>query len=275
MSRSSKRVLPGFGLTLGSTLLCISLLTLLPLAALVFKASDLSIKEFWEYVSDPRAISTYKVTVSAALIALVVNLVTGVWIAWILVRYDFPGRRLLDALVDLPFALPTAVAGISLAALTGPYGPIGKLFAYWDIQIAYAFPGIVVAMIFTSFPFVIRTVQPVLEDLDVILEESSTSLGAKPWQVFRRVILPELYPAIIAGGGVSLVRSLGEFGALVFISGNKPYQTEFISLLVYTRIEEFDYPGAAALSIVILAFAFIVLLTMNIVQHILIRRLRG
>lgn len=175
MSRSSKRVLPGFGLTLGSTLLCISLLTLLPLAALVFKASDLSIKEFWEYVSDPRAISTYKVTVSAALIALVVNLVTGVWIAWILVRYDFPGRRLLDALVDLPFALPTAVAGISLAALTGPYGPIGKLFAYWDIQIAYAFPGIVVAMIFTSFPFVIRTVQPVLEDLDVILEESSRS----------------------------------------------------------------------------------------------------
>jgi len=276
MSRSAKRVLPGFGLTLGSTLLFVTLATLLPLGALTFKASQLSYADFWEYISDPRAIHTYKITLGAGLIATVINLVTGVWIAWILVRYDFPGRRILDAIVDLPFALPTAVAGLSLATLTAPNSEIGAFFLkHFDVKIAYAFPGIVLAMVFTSFPFVIRTVQPVLEDLDVILEESSTSLGARPWQIFRRVILPEILPAIIAGSAVSLVRSLGEFGALVFISGNIPFKTEFTSFLVYMRIEEFDYPGAAALSMVILFFAFVVLLTMNIVQHILLRRLRG
>lgn len=272
---SRPRVLPGFGLTLGSTVLFLSLVTLLPLGALVFKAANLSWADFWWHVSDSRAISTYKVTLLAAAGALVINVVLGVVVAWILVRYEFPGRRILDALVDLPFALPTAVAGLALATLTAPNGLIGQLFAPFGIKIAYAMPGIVLAMAFTSFPFVVRTVQPVLADLDDNIEQASAVLGAGPFTTFRKVIFPELLPSILAGATLALVRSLGEFGAVVFIAGNLPYKTEITSLLIFIRVGEYDYAGAAALATVVLFFALFVLLVMNIIQQRLYRRLHG
>lgn len=272
---TSRRVLPGFGITVGSTVCVLSLATLLPLGALVLKAAGLSWAEYWAYVTDARALATYRVTLTAALIATTCNLVLGVLTAWILVRYDFPGHRLLDAAVDLPFALPTAVAGISLAALTAQNGPIGALFEPLGIKIAYAFPGIVLAMTFTSFPFVVRTVQPVLADLDPNLEEAAATFNAGPWTTFRRVITPEILPAALAGLTLALVRAMGEFGAVVFIAGNLPYRTEITSLLVYIRIGEFDYLGAAAIATVILGFSFFVLVTMNLVQSRLYRRLHG
>lgn len=272
---TGRRVLPGFGITLGSTLIVLSIATLLPLGAMVLKAAGLTWAEYWGYITDSRAVSTYRVTVTAAVLATAGNVILGVAVAWILVRYEFPGRRVLDSLVDLPFALPTAVAGISLAALTSPNGPVGALFAPFGIKIAYAFPGIVVAMIFTSFPFVVRTVQPVLAELDPTLEEAATTFGAGPWTVFRRVIVPAILPAILAGGTLALVRSLGEFGAVVFISGNLPFRTEITSLLVFIRLGEFDYNGAAALATVVLAFSLAILFTMNVIQSRLYWRVHG
>ncbi len=269
------RVIPGLGLTLGTTLVFLALATLLPLGALVLKTAGLSWSQFWDYATDARALSTYRVTLVSAGIATSLNIVLGVLTAWILVRYEFPGRRLLDSAIDLPFALPTAVAGIALATLTVPRGPVGALFAPFDIKIAYAFPGIILAMTFTSLPFIVRTVQPVLADLEPQLEEAAAILGAGPVTTFRRVILPELAPAILAGATLSLVRSLGEFGAVVFIAGNLPFQTEISSLLVYIRMDEFDYVGAAALATVILAFALVVLVSMNVLQSRLYRRFHG
>ena len=269
------RVIPGFGLTLGTTLVFLALATLLPLGALVLKTASLSWSEFWGYISDSRAVSTYRVTVFAAAAASIINLVLGVLTAWILVRYEFPGRRLLDSAIDLPFALPTAVAGIALATLTVPNGPVGSLFAPLGIKIAYAFPGIILAMTFTSLPFVVRTVQPVLADLEPQLEEAAASLGAGPVTTFFRVILPELLPSILAGGTLALVRSLGEFGAVVFIAGNLPFQTEISSLLIYIRMDEFDYVGAAAIATIILAAALLLLITMNVLQARLYRRFHG
>ncbi|MCX6938163.1 MAG: sulfate ABC transporter permease subunit CysT [Verrucomicrobia bacterium] len=272
---SRPRVIPGFGLSLGTTVVFLALATLLPLGALVLKSAGLTWAEFWGYISDSRALAAYRVTLLAAGAATFLNLVLGVLTAWILVRYEFPGRRLLDAAIDLPFALPTAVAGIALATLTVPAGPVGALFAGFGIKIAYAFPGIVLAMTFTSLPFVVRTVQPVLADLEPALEEAAASLGAGPFTTFRRVILPELRPAIIAGGTLALVRSLGEFGAVVFIAGNLPFQTEIAALLIYIRMDEFDYVGAAALATAILAFALTLLVAMNLWQGRLYRRLHG
>lgn len=272
---ATRRILPGFGLTLGASALFVSLATLLPLGALVWKSAGLSGAEFWAHASDPRAIAAYRVTLVCAATSVVANLVLGVWVAWILVRYEFPGRRLLDAVVDLPFALPTAVAGLSLAALTAPNGLIGRLFEPLGLQIAYALPGIVIAMAFTSFPFVVRSVQPVLADLDPQFEEAAESLGAGAGQRFWRVIVPEILPSAVAGTSLALVRSLGEFGAVVFIAGNLPFKTEIVSLLVYIRVGEFDYAGAAALATVILGFALILLLAINALQGILYRRLHG
>lgn len=269
------RVLPGLGLTLGTTVLTATLGIVLPLGALVLKAAGLSWAEYWSYVSDPRALSTYRVTLLAAGCATMFNILLGLLAAWILVRYEFPGRRLLDSAIDLPFALPTAVAGIALAALTVPTGPVGALFAPLGVKIAYAFPGIILAMTFTSLPFVVRTVQPVLADLEPSAEEAASTLGAGPWLVFRRVIFPEILPALLSGAALSFVRSLGEFGAVVFIAGNLPFQTEITALLTYVRMDEFDYPGAAALATVILAFALIFLVGMNLLQTRLLRRLHG
>lgn len=272
---SRPRVIPGFGLTLGVTLIFLGLAILLPLGALVLKTAGLTWFQFWDYASDPRALATYRVTLSCAVAATAINVVLGVLVAWILVRYEFPGRRLLDAAMDLPFALPTAVAGIALATLTVPQGPVGALFTPFGIKIAYAFPGIILAMTFTSLPFVVRTVQPVLADIEPALEEAADSLGAGPFTIFRRVILPELRPAILAGATLALVRSLGEFGAVVFIAGNLPFQTEISALLIYIRMDEFDYVGAAALATVILSFALLVLVTMNVIQSRLYRRVHA
>jgi sulfate transport system permease protein len=269
------RVLPGLGLTLGTTTLVATLGIVLPLGALVLKAAGLSWSDYWGYISDPRALSTYRVTLVAAGAATVINVVLGVLAAWILVRYEFPGRRLLDSAIDLPFALPTAVAGIALAALTVPTGPVGALFEPFGVKIAYAFPGIILAMTFTSLPFVVRTVQPVLAELEPALEEAASTLGAGPVATFRRVVWPEIFPAVLSGASLSLVRSLGEFGAVVFIAGNLPFQTEITALLTYVRMDEFDYAGAAALATVILAFALLFLVGMNLLQARLLRRVHG
>lgn len=257
---------------MGGTVLFTSIAVLLPLGALVLKAASLSWSEFFGYISDPRALATYRVTLTAAAAATLIDVVLGLLTAWILVRYDFPGRRLLDAAIDLPFALPTAVAGIALAALTVPTGLIGALFAPFGIKIAYAFPGIVLAMAFTSLPFVVRTVQPVLAEVEPAVEEAARTLGAGSFTIFWRVILPEIFPALLGGAALALVRSLGEFGAVVFIAGNLPFETEITALLAYIRMDEFNYPASAALSTVILVFALTFLVVMNALQARLYRR---
>ncbi len=262
----SRRVLPGLPLTLGITLLYVSIIVLLPLGALVFKAASLGFYDYWRIVSSPRAVASYRVTVLAALAATAFNLVFGFALAWVLVRYRFPGRRLLDAIVDLPFALPTAVAGIALTALFAPNGWFGMLLAPLGISVAYTITGIMVAMCFTSLPFIVRSVQPVLEDLDTALEEAAQTLGARDGTIFRQVMLPLLTPALLAGVSLAFARSLGEFGAIIFIAGNQPFETEITSLLVFIRLEEFDYPAAAAIASVMLIIAIVMLAVINILQ---------
>ncbi len=267
----TKRVLPGFTLTLGCTLFYLAVIVLIPLAALLLKSSGIGWEAFWRMATSPRSVATYRVTVSAAFLATVFNGLFGFLLAWILVRYEFPGRRLLDALVDLPFALPTAVAGISLTALFAANGWYGELLAPLGIKVAYTKLGIAVAMAFTSIPFVVRTVQPVLEDLGVEAEQAAQSLGARDWQIFTRVIMPVVLPAFIAGCSLAFARSLGEFGAVIFIAGNLPMETEITALLAVIRLEEFDYPAAAVLATVMLAAAFVMLLITNAVQARLLR----
>jgi sulfate/thiosulfate transport system permease protein len=272
-SRRSRPVaLAGFGLTLGVTLLFVSLVLLLPLSALVLKAAGLGWAEFWAHATDPRALAAYRVTLTAACMATALNVVLGLSTAWLLERYEFPGRRLLDAMVDIPFALPTAVAGIALSAVTVANGWVGQWVAPLGWQIAYAFPGIVLAMAFTSFPFVVRTLQPVIAQMGPEPEEAARSLGAGRATAFWRVVLPTLRPALLAGGTLAFVRSLGEFGAIVFIAGNLPFRTEIAALLVFIRVGEFDYPAAAVLATVILGFALAVLVSMNLLQARWLRR---
>ncbi|SEP85960.1 sulfate transport system permease protein [Ectothiorhodospira magna] len=261
-----KGVLPGFGLTMGTTLLFISLVVLLPLSALLIQAASLSPGEFWRIISSERAVATYKLTLSSALIASIFNVFFGLLLAWILTRYQFPGRSLLDAIVDLPFALPTAVAGLSLAFLFTSHGWIGQYLEPMGIQVAYTQLGIIAAMAFTSAPFVIRSVQPVLEDMEPELEEAAAILGASPWQIFQGIILPTIMPALLAGFSLALARSLGEFGAIIFIAGNMPFETEITALLIMIRLEEYNYAGAAAIASVVLAAALVMLLIINLLQ---------
>lgn len=269
-----RNIIPGFGLTLGLTLAYLAIIVLLPILALVLKAASLTFAEYWAVVSSPRAIATYRLTLSSGLYATLINAVVGLLLAWVLVNYDFPGRRLLDGLVDLPFALPTAVAGIALTALLAPNGWIGQLFAPLGFKIAYAQPGIVIAMAFTSLPFVVRTVQPVLEDMDPEGEEAGITLGASDLQVFFRVIFPTILPAFLAGCALAFARSLGEFGAVIFIAGNLPMQTEITALLTVIRVEEFEYPAAAAIASVMLAAAFVMLFVVNGIQLWYLRYLK-
>jgi sulfate transport system permease protein len=259
-------VIPGFGLTLGITVLYLGLIILLPLAALIAKSAGLGPGEFWRIATSPRALAAYRVTVGSALLATAFNALFGLALAWVLVRYRFPGHRLLDALVDIPFALPTAVSGLALTTLLAQHGWFGAPLAALGVQVAYTPLGIAVAMAFTSLPFVVRTVQPVLDDLDPEVEEAAISLGAGDLTVFQRVILPLIAPALLAGCTMAFARCLGEFGALVFIAGNQPYRTEIVALLTFIRLEEFDYEAAAAISTVMLGAAFAVLLIVNIVQ---------
>ncbi|ART80533.1 sulfate/thiosulfate ABC transporter permease CysT [Oceanisphaera avium] len=272
---SSKRVLPGFTLSMGTSLLFVSLIILLPLTGLVISTSQMGWEQYWQIISDPRVVTTYKVTASAAAAASLFNMIFGLLMAWILTRYRFPGRAILDGLMDLPFALPTAVAGLTLASLFATNGWYGEALANVGIKVSYTWVGIVVAMVFTSVPFVVRTVQPVLEDLGPEYEEAAETLGASPWQAFSRVVLPELKPALITGTALSFTRSLGEFGAVIFIAGNMPWQTEVTSLMIFIKIQEFDLAGASAIASVILLASFLLLFLINGIQGRFMRRVRG
>lgn len=263
---SRRRILPGFGLTLGVTLVYFVVIVALPLLAMLYKSVNLGWADFWTIISSERALATYRITVGAAALATVFNALFGVLLAWVLVRYQFPGRRLLDAVVDLPFALPTAVAGLALVTVFSANGWFGQYLEPLGIKVAYAPLGIALAMMFTSIPFVIRTIQPVLEDVATDVEEAARSLGASNWQIFSRIIWPAIFPAFIAGCSLSFARSLGEFGAIVFISGNLPFETEVMSLLVFIRLDEYDYPAAAALATVMLVTAFVMLFITNSIQ---------
>jgi len=260
-------VLPGFGLSLGFASLYASLLVFIPLAALVAKALTQTWPELWLVISNPRALASYRLTFGASLIAATINLTFGLIVAWVLVRYSFPGKRIIDALVDLPFALPTAVAGIALTALYAPTGWIGQWLTPLGIKVAYTPLGVVVALTFIGLPFVVRTVQPVLADLEVEIEEAAASLGASRLQTIRRILLPALLPALLTGYALSFARAVGEYGSVVFISGNMPYKTEITPLLIMTSLEQYNYAGAAALGCVMLIFSFVLLLVINLLQH--------
>jgi sulfate transport system permease protein len=267
MSRNSRRsVLPGFGLTLGYTLLYLGIIVLIPLSAAFIKTSSLTWEQFWTTVTAPRVVASYKLTFGVSLLAALANVVFGLLVAWVLVRYRFFGRRFVDALVDLPFALPTAVAGIALTTLYAPNGWIGRWFEPLGIKIAFTPIGIWITLTFIGLPFVVRTVQPVLEDLDAELEEAAASLGANRWQTFWRVILPPLYPPLITGFALAFARAVGEYGSVVFISGNMPMKTEITPLLIMTKLEQYDYAGATALAVVMLVLSFFLLLTINVLQ---------
>ncbi len=259
-------VLPGFGLTLGFTTFFLSALVLLPLAALVFKTSSLTWQEFVSILLDERAVASYRLTFGAALLAAVVNAVFGFVVAWSLVRYDFPGRRLVDAVIDLPFALPTAVSGIALATVFAPTGWLGQKLALANVQVAYTGLGVVVALILIGLPFVVRSVQPALVEVQRDLEDAAETLGASPWQVFRRIILPAVAPALLTGFTLAFARGVGEYGSVVFISGNLPYQTEITPLLIVIKLEQYDYDGAAALGFIMLVMSFVMLFAINLVQ---------
>ncbi|QSX35362.1 sulfate/thiosulfate ABC transporter permease CysT [Shewanella avicenniae] len=270
-----KRVLPGFSISLGVSLLFVSLILLLPTTGLIMQTSTMSWAEYWNVVADPRVVASYKVTLLSALAASIFNCLFGLLLAWVLVRYEFPGKRLLDALVDLPFALPTAVAGITLATLYAENGQIGSLLATLGIKVAYSPLGIVVAMVFTSIPFVVRTVQPVLEELSHDEEEAGMTLGASDAAVFWRIILPSLWPALMVGAALSFTRSLGEFGAVIFIAGNMPYISEITSLMIFVKLQEFDFAGASAIASVVLMTSLLLLLLINLWQARYLRRIRG
>ena len=260
-------VLPGFGLTLGYSVAYMSLIVFIPIAALFLKAATVDWTTFWATVSAARVVASYKLTFGASLIAALINVVFGVIVAWILVRYTFPGKRVVDALVDLPFALPTAVAGITLTAIYSPNGWVGQYLTELGLKVAYTPLGVVVALTFIGLPFIVRTVQPVLEDLDPELEEAAACLGASRLQTIRYVLLPSLLPAILTGFALAFARAVGEYGSVIFIAGNIPMVSEITPLLIITKLEQFDYAGAAALGVVMLLFSFVLLLVINLLQR--------
>ncbi len=259
-------VLPGFGITLGFTIFYLSVIVLIPLSALVFKTMGLTWGEFISTVTAPRVMASYKVTFGAALIAAVINAVFGVLVAWVLVRYKFPGRKIVDALVDLPFALPTAVAGITLATIYSSNGWVGRYLEPLGIKVAFTPLGITLAMTFIGLPFVVRTVQPVIEEIEVELEEAAVCLGANRWQTLVRVIFPMLFPSILTGFALSFARGVGEYGSIIFIAGNMPMVSEITPLLIITKLEQFDYRGATAIACVMLLISFVLLLVVNLLQ---------
>ncbi|MBK4217016.1 sulfate ABC transporter permease subunit CysT [Paracoccus caeni] len=271
-SGRTKRVLPGFGLTMGLTLTYVGIVILLPVIALMLKGAEIGPARFWEIITAPRAMAALRLTVTAAVIATIFNALYGLLMAWVLVRYRFPGRRILDAMMDIPFALPTAVAGLSLTALFSANGWYGQLLEPAGIKVVYTIWGVAIAMCFTSIPFVVRTVQPILEDLDPQLEEAARSLGATPFTIFRKVVFPQILPAFLIGTTIAFARSLGEFGAVIFIAGNLPMKTEIASLLAVIRLEEYDYNGAAAIALTLMLIALILLALSNGLQWQMNRR---
>jgi sulfate transport system permease protein len=264
--RTRQGVLPGFGMTLGLTLTYVCLLILIPLGALILKSATLPLDRFWQIATTPRALASYRVTLICSAVAAAINTVFGVLVAWVLTRYRLPGKRIIDALVDLPFALPTAVAGIALTAVYAQNGPIGRFLQPLGISVAFTPLGIIVALTFIGLPFVVRTVQPVLQAMDPEIEEAAASLGANSRQVFVRIMLPTLAPAAITGFTLAFARALGEYGSVVFISGNLPLKTEITTLLIMTKLEQYDYAGATVLAVVMLGLSFTLLLLINLLQ---------
>ena len=271
----SPSVLPGFGLTLGFAGMFLAVVVLVPMAALVMKGASLPLAEFWRIATEPRALASYRLTFGASLVAATVNAVFGFIVAWTLVRYRFPGRRIVDALIDLPFALPTAVSGIALATVFGPQGWIGSLLAPLGIKVAYTWIGVVIALTLIGVPFVVRSVQPALEEVDASLEEAAESLGAGRWMVFYRVILPTVLPSLATGFTLALARSVGEYGSVIFIAGNLPMKTEITALLIVIKLEQYDYIGAAAIGLVMLSVSFLLLFTINAINGWRLRRVVG
>jgi sulfate transport system permease protein len=266
MRRINKRVIPGFGLSMGVTITLLGLIVLIPLASLVIYTAQMNFSDIIETITRPRVLASYKVSFLTAFIASAINAVMGVILAWVLVKYDFPGKKLLDGMIELPFALPTAVAGIALTSLTTNNGLVGKYFAKIGINIAYTRIGITVALVFIGIPFVVRAVQPVLEKLDPTYEEAAGVMGASKWTIFWKVIFPEIRPAILTGFGLAFGRCLGEYGSVVFIAGNKPYETEITPLIIMSELQEYDYASATAIALVMLIVAFAILFAMNLVQ---------
>ena len=259
-------VLPGFGLCMGYTVLYLSLIVLIPLSALFVKTATLSFDEFWKTISDPRAVASYKLTFGASFIAAIINTFFGLIVAWTITRYSFPGKKILDAMVDLPFALPTAVSGIALTQLYVPNGWIGHFLAPLGIKVAYSSIGVTIALVFIGLPFVVRTLQPSMEDLDPQIEEAAGSLGATRWQIFWRVILPSLLPSLLTGFALAFARAIGEYGSVIFIAGNLPYKTEIASFIIMVKLEQNDYAGATAIAVVMLVASFGILLVINLLQ---------
>src|SRR4051812_46711722 len=275
MKHGSRSVLPGFGLSLGITCTYLSLVVLLPLATIFARTANLSGSAFWSTITNPRVMAAYRVTFGASFVAALINTVFGLLVAWVLVRYRFPGRKIVDAMVDLPFALPTAVAGIALTTLYASNGWVGSRLEPLGIKVSYTWLGIAVALVFIGLPFVVRTVQPVLEDLEVEVEEAAASLGARRWQTFTRVVFPTVAPALLTGFALAFARAIGEYGSVVFISGNMPMKTEIVPLLIITKLEQYDYAGATAIALVMLIVSFALLLTINLLQWAARRRVAG
>ena len=275
MKQKSKRVIPGFGISMGVILTILSIVVLIPLASLVVFTAQMRFSEIVETITRPRVLASFRVSLLTALIASVINAVMGVILAWVLVRYRFPLKRILDGMIELPFALPTAVAGIALTALTANTGLIGKFFAKFGIQIAYTRVGITVALVFIGIPFVVRTVQPVLEKLDPSYEEAAGVLGASRVKIFWKVIFPEIRPAVFTGFGLAFGRCLGEYGSVVFIAGNQPYETEITPLIIMSELQEYDYASATAIALVMLIIAFLILFLSNLIQARSAKKLKG
>ena len=275
MKKGSKRVIPGFGLSLGVTLSVLSIVVLIPLASLVVYTAKLSPAEFWKTITRPRVLASFRVSLLTAFAASAINAVMGVILAWVLVRYRFPMKRLLNGMIELPFALPTAVAGIALTFLTADTGLVGKFFARFGIQIAYTRVGITVALVFVGIPFVVRTVQPILEKLDSTYEEAAGVLGASRIRIFWQVIFPEILPAALTGFGLAFGRCLGEYGSVVFIAGNQPYETEITPLIIMSKLQEYDYTSATSIALVMLVAAFLILFLTNLVQSRSSKILKG
>ena len=275
MKKTGKQVIPGLGLTMGVTIAMLSIIVLIPLASLVVFSARLGIKEFFDVITRERVLASFYVSFITALTASLINAVMGIVLAWVLVRYEFPGKRIMDGMIELPFALPTAVAGIALTSLTSDNGLVGKFFNQFGIKIAYTRIGITIALVFLGIPFVVRAVQPVLEKLDGSYEEAAMVLGAKPGTIFRKVIFPELMPALFTGTGLAFGRCLGEYGSVVFIAGNKPYYTEITPLIIMSELQEYDYTSATSIALVMLFVSFLILFSVNALQSHNSKRIKG
>lgn len=260
------KLLPGFGLTMGITVFYLSLMVLIPLSSIAFKTMELSWSEFWRIATDLRVLAAFRISFGTAFVAALINGVFGLIVAWVLVRYSFPGKAFIDGLIDLPFALPTAVAGIALTTIYAKNGWIGSLLDPLGIKVAFTPLGITVALVFIGLPFVVRTVQPVIRELQADVEEAALSLGAGRWRIFRKIIFPELLPAVLTGFALAFARSIGEYGSVVFISGNMPMRTEIVPLLIMTKLEQYDYAGATGIALLMLLASFVLLLVINLLQ---------